>query len=135
MFPRRHKYNAKKHKVEVDGVEYEFSSKLEADRYVYLKGRENRGEISDLDVQPRFMLQDKFKAGKKAIRAIHYIADFIYLEEDQVVVEDTKGFKTPDYKLKMKLFLNTYQNIVFIEVGKKRKEFVEVAYDRRDTVG
>lgn len=38
-------------------------------------------------------------------RAVNYIADFVYQENGQKVVEDTKGFKTKDYILKRKLML------------------------------
>jgi len=41
--------------------------------------------------------------GKK-IRPITYIADFVYIENDQTVVEDCKGVLTTEYKLKKKLF-------------------------------
>lgn len=127
----RSKYGAKKTEVVVNGVVVKFDSKAEAERYDYLFMLEKAGEISDLVLQPKFMLQDKFKAGNKTIRAMNYIADFMYLVGDQVYVEDTKGFKTPDYKLKMKLFLHTYKNVIFTEVTKKGKGFEETVYDVR----
>jgi hypothetical protein len=38
-----------------------------------------------------------------------YIADFRYKDSSgRVVVEDAKGYKTPDYKLKAKFFLWQY---------------------------
>jgi hypothetical protein len=37
-------------------------------------------------------------------RAAHYIADFVYVQDDgTLVAEDVKGFRTPDYILKRKL--------------------------------
>ena len=38
-------------------------------------------------------------------RAVHYIADFAYMQDGEWVVEDTKGFKTRDYIIKRKLML------------------------------
>jgi hypothetical protein len=38
-------------------------------------------------------------------RACVYKADFVYIENGRMVVEDVKGCKTPEYKLKRKLML------------------------------
>lgn len=99
------KYNSKK--TIVDGIE--FDSKKEANRYCELNLLESAGEIKNLQLQPRFILQESFKYQGKTERKIEYVADFMYEEKDgQVVVEDTKGFKTDVYKLKRKLFLKKY---------------------------
>lgn len=37
-----------------------------------------------------------------------YYADFVYIEGGETVVEDTKGFKTPEYILKRKLMLHVF---------------------------
>ena len=58
------KYRNKK--VIVDGKE--FDSKKEGDRYKKLRLLERAGEISDLELQPRFLLQDKFKKNGKTYR-------------------------------------------------------------------
>ena len=42
-------------------------------------------------------------------RAVHYIADFVYKDKDgELIVEDTKGFRTADYIIKRKLMLWVY---------------------------
>jgi hypothetical protein len=102
------KYKAKK--TEIDGIT--FDSKSEARRYEELKLLQRGGAIKHLSLQPRFMLQEGFvniHTGKKE-RAIEYVADFMYLEGGKVIVEDVKGMKTTDYKIKRKLFINKYQN-------------------------
>ena len=38
-------------------------------------------------------------------RAVKYIADFVYDMDGKTIVEDTKGFRTPDYIIKRKLML------------------------------
>jgi hypothetical protein len=43
--------------------------------------------------------------GKVIERPCHYIADFTYMENGNLVVEDTKGFRTKDYIIKRKLML------------------------------
>jgi hypothetical protein len=96
-----------------------FDSKAEANRYGELKILWTSGEIGDLVLQPEFVLLEPFtdREGKKH-RAIKYQADFSYRTRQQpevVIVEDVKGHKTPVYKLKKKLLLSRYPNIVFKE--------------------
>lgn len=108
-------------KVCVDGIQ--FDSKLEASRWLWLKGLEKQGKIHDLQRQVRFELIPKqfeestevykrgakkglHKQGKLLEKSVTYIADFVYTDENgNVVVEDTKGVKTPDYVIKRKLML------------------------------
>ena len=103
-------------KIIVDGVE--FDSKNEANRYVELKLLEHTGHIKDLELQVPFLLQPSFKKNGKTIRAIRYIADFVYFDNDlkQTVVEDVKGYRTEVYKLKKKLFEYNYPDLVIVEV-------------------
>lgn len=88
---------------------------------MYSKQHKNNGDITDLKLQPKFELQPKYINNKgKTIRAITYIADFIYTELragdggiGKVVVEDVKGVETKEFKLKKKLFENKYKDIDF----------------------
>lgn len=90
------KYKAKK--VQVDGIT--FDSKREARRYCELRLLERAGEIRELELQKKYELIPK--QGKE--RAVHYIADFVYKDKSGAeIVEDTKGFRTPDYVIKRKL--------------------------------
>ena len=112
-YPKRHKYNAKKIKID----EIEFDSKKEAKRYLELKMLEKAGKIKDLKLQPAFLLQEGFYYRGKAIRQITYRADFEYVDEKgNKVVEDVKGFKTDVYNLKKKLFLKKHPDVVFKEI-------------------
>lgn len=102
------KYRAKK--TNVDGIE--FDSKREADRYCELKLLEKANEIRNLELQPRFLLQDKFKDKTGTThRKIEYVADFMYVDKDnKKIVEDVKGMMTDVYKLKKKMFLKIYDD-------------------------
>ncbi len=71
------KYRNKK--VIVDGEE--FDSKKEGNRYKELKLLLKAGKISNLELQPRFLLQDGFKKNGRTFRKIEYIADFKYIEK------------------------------------------------------
>lgn len=105
---RYSKYNAKK--TVVDGIE--FDSLREADRYCELKLLEKANEIRNLELQPRFLLQDKFKDKMGTThRKIEYVADFLYIDNDgKAIVEDVKGVLTDVYKIKKKMFLKIYDD-------------------------
>lgn len=99
------KYRNKK--ITIDGIT--FDSKKEANRWMELKLLERAGEISHLARQVKYELIPSQKIdGKVVERACSYVADFVYLENGKTVVEDTKGFKTPDYIIKRKLMLQVH---------------------------
>ncbi len=77
--------------------EIRFSSKKEAKRYVELLFEQQAGNISDLELQPKFPLR------VNGVLIGHYVADFGYLLQGKRTIEDVKGFKTPVYRLKKKL--------------------------------
>ena len=107
-------------KVTVDGIN--FDSKLEARRYYELKLLERAKEIKNLRRQVEFELQPSYIKNNKTIRAINYVADFVYYDSIQrrTIIEDTKGFKTDIYKLKKKIFEYKYPDLEIKEV--KRNE-------------
>lgn len=85
-----------------------FDSEAEYKRWQELRMMERVGLIRDLKRQVPFEIIPKFKAPDgKIIRQTVYKADFVYkdLETGKEVVEDVKGFSTPEYKLKKKLML------------------------------
>lgn len=84
-----------------------FDSKKEFERYKELKQLEDEGEIKNLRMQvPYQLIPTQTKADGKKERPVYYKADFVYEEPDgTIVVEDVKGFKTPEYIIKRKLML------------------------------
>lgn len=111
------KYHATK--IEIDG--HKFDSKLEANIYKRIK------ELGIKCVlQPRYLLQDKFKFGKRTIREVNYIADFcLYINNESYVI-DAKGMETPVFKLKRKLFMRCFdKDIVVIKSVKGFNEWYE----------
>lgn len=118
QYEKKSKYNAVK--TEVDGIT--FDSKIESKRYANLKLLERAGVIENLKLQPRFLLQEGFTYNGHKERKIEYVADFQYDRNGQTVVEDVKGMKTEVYKLKRKLFLYKYRDIVFREVDRWEEE-------------
>ncbi len=102
---KKSKYKA--NKIEVDGIK--FDSEKEAKRYTELKMLEKAGIITELQLQVPFVLQDAFEVNGEKIKAIKYIADFTYWENNELVIEDVKGMKTPVYSMKKKMFMYRYK--------------------------
>ncbi len=93
-----------------------FDSRAEADRYIELSAMQKGGIISDLVCQPRFEIIPKQKVDGHSFRAAYYTADFQYVRDGKVVVEDVKSVYTrqaEDYKLRRKLML--LHNGIFVE--------------------
>lgn len=95
-----------------------FDSQKEAARYSELRLLEISGEIRDLKLQVEFELipaqyepdtigpRGGIRKGKCIERACKYIADFAYYTKDgRYVVEDSKGFREEDYRIKRKMML------------------------------
>lgn len=101
------KYRNKKVQVDM----YVFDSIAESKRYKELALLEKAKKISNLQLQPKFLLQKSFRKNGKTYRKIEYIADFMYLENGQVIVEDVKGMETEVFKLKRKLFEYRYPTL------------------------
>ena len=107
------KYHNKK--ANADG--HTFDSKRELERYYQLKQLEKRGEISDLELQKKFILipsqrgpdtidaRGRVVKGKVEEKEVSYKADFVYWDvyNKEFVVEDVKGFRTKEYILKRKM--------------------------------
>lgn len=109
---RKFKYHNKKITTD-EGV---FDSKLELERWKFLKAKEEEGVIRNLQRQMKFLLiprqteavQVQLKTKVKFIERfcehpVYYVADFTYTTGNGLVIEDTKGFHTPDYIIKRKL--------------------------------
>ena len=98
-------------------------SKKEARRCNELTFLEKAGQISNLRQQVKYILipvqrepstevykrgerKGQPKEGKVIEKECAYYADFDYINRNGVhIVEDTKGFRTADYKIKRKLML------------------------------
>ena len=90
-----------------------FDSAKEARRYSQLLMLQKAGRIEYLRTQVKFDLIPTMKHGEKTLRKIVYIADFVYRDGCVTVVEDSKGFKTDVFKLKLRLFLQKYPSYEF----------------------
>ena len=106
-------------KITIDNIT--FDSTGEGLRYKELKLLAKTGQITDLQLQKKFIIVPEIrepdtvgprggvKKGKLIQSAAYYIADFVYYDKNgKLVVEDFKGFKTDLYKLKKKLMKYIY---------------------------
>lgn len=116
MRASRAKYGNKK--VEYDGIS--FDSKKEMQRYLVLKEAQEKGIISDLELQPQYELipkvteryiqhlKTKDKVCERTVQLpITYKGDFRYKKDGVTVVEDVKAsayMLDPKFLIKEKLF-------------------------------
>lgn len=110
--PKGNKLHAEK--VEgclMDGTPFTFASKREYKRYGELAMMAKAGQITDLQVQVKYVLipaqrepdyvdYSKSKHGRKVRgklleEELSYIADFVYQKDGKTVVEDSKGYRNP----------------------------------------
>ena len=103
--PKKSKYSNKK--TVVDGIT--FDSKKEGEYYCNLKLLKRAGIVKKIELQPKFILQEKFKKNGKTHRAITYIADFkVTYADGKVEIVDVKGVETQVFKIKRKMFEYKY---------------------------
>lgn len=111
---RRHKYNARA--TIVDGIK--FPTEGEANRWCELRMLQIAGDITELKRQVRFALVVK---GVRDKHVCDYIADFTYRDRaGRLHVEDFKGVRTAEYKLKRALMLACH-GVEIEEIGQERK--------------
>ena len=83
-----------------------FDSRREARRFAGLMIRARAGEIRNLRRQVRYPLT------AHGVAICVYVGDFEYEEREgvrwELVTEDAKGFETPEFKLKAKMFAAEY---------------------------
>jgi hypothetical protein len=115
--------------IVIDGIE--FDSKKEGKRYCELKLLQRAGQISGLECQKKYELipaqyetvetGEYYKVGERKgqpktkqvciEQSVVYIADFVYQQDGQTVVEDVKGYRDPSsatyakFVLKRKMML------------------------------
>lgn len=131
------KYRNKKTEGYDSGIEYK--------RSLVLKQMEQDGIISELRQQVRYelippiheteivQLKTKTKTVERCIqRSIDYVADFAYIRDGELIVEDVKGSKfivTSDFKIKCKMMFYFHKIKVRIVYGKKIKDTTTAAYE------
>lgn len=117
------KYNSRR--VSVGGIT--FDSMREAKRFQELNYLQKVGAISELELQKKYELVpaqyesyerygkrgQRLKDGQKCVeKAVTYVADFVYQQGGQTIVEDTKGYRKGTaydvFVIKRKLMLHVH---------------------------
>lgn len=108
------KYHARK--CTIAGIT--FDSRKEANRYMELSLLQQAGEISNLEVHPRYEILTGFEFQGEKIRKAEYEADFTYIDHGRRVIEDVKSevTKTPLFSLKMKLLKSRMKDVTELEI-------------------
>lgn len=106
-FGRKKRGKVSHERVTVGGIV--FDSQAEAERYRVLRVMENSGQITHLVCHPRWeIIPEQRPEGHRPFRPARYTADFSYIRDGKLVVEDVKSEYTrqeEDYKLRRKLML------------------------------
>lgn len=132
---KRIKKSVNKYKNAITKInDKKFSSKLEAETYFYFNILEKSNYISDLILQPKYILQEgfndkkyNFKEGKfknYKYREISYVSDFEFKANGKTYTIEAKGFPDQKYPIKKKMFIKKYGDTHhFIEIRKKDQLF------------
>lgn len=92
--------------------EIQFDSKAEANYYLFLLSEKKFGRVKEIELQPKFILQDKFEKSGKKWPAITYKADFkVTYTNGLMEIIDVKGAITKEFSLKQKLFEKRYPDL------------------------
>lgn len=104
---KRNKYGAKR----TGG----HASQKELKRAYQLKLMQRAGHISNLREQVKYVIipTQRDQNGKLLEKECSYYADFVYDRDGVTVVEDAKGYRTEEYKIKRKLMLYVHGISIF----------------------
>ncbi len=84
-----------KYNLDIKGIT--FDSQMEGNYYQELLSLQREGTVSEIECQPKFILQDKPK--------IVYIADFrVTFTNGEIVIVDVKGVETSTFRVKKRMF-------------------------------
>ncbi len=96
---KRSKFGNKK--CEINGEK--FDSEKEMRRWLVLSAEESVGLISGLLRQVSFEIAGGVVINGRKCPPRYYVADFVYQRAAETVIEDVKGYLTPEYRLKRHL--------------------------------
>lgn len=108
-----------------------FDSLTECAFYKYLEEKQLKGEISGLEIQKNFLLQDSFRMddGTK-IQGISYTCDQYYIDKNgRVNVVDVKGSEftiTEPFKLRFKMLKNLHRDWIYHVVIKYDGQWIDL---------
>ena len=102
-------------KTIIDNIK--FDSKAEAKRYTELLILQKSGIISDLKMQTPFIIAQACAINGRKRPPMKYLADFTYLLDGRLIIEDVKGKETEGYRIKRHLM----KSVLNLEISEIRK--------------
>lgn len=121
----RNKYHAKKAPGSLNFPEISnrsFDSQFERTVATDLCIRQRAGEISDLKFQTKVEL---------TAADIGWKIDFSYVEDGELIYHEAKGFETPDYRLKLRLYRVYGPALLRVTKGNTRSRVTREYYPSR----
>ncbi len=113
------KYNNKK--PEAYGRKWD--SQMELEFYEKLLEEQKQGQVVNIELQPVFLLQDKYIYKGKTIRKMEYKADFkVTYSDGSVIIYDVKGMIAQPFPIKWKLVRYIYNDLDFRCVRSKGRK-------------
>lgn len=103
---RKHKYSAKKVEASASTDGYSFGSKLEAAVYQLLKYREIEGSINNLQTQKHVLICGSEGHECNHKMKIESVVDFCFIDTKtgQICYAEAKGFPSPQWPIKLRLW-------------------------------
>jgi len=103
----------------VNGQKVIFDSLSEASRFDALYVLAKAKKISELTIQPKYLLMEAQTHNGVVYKSVSYVADFRYVKNRITYVEDVKSDHTrklATYRVKIKWFLSLYgKDLTFLE--------------------
>lgn len=95
-----------------------FDSLVERDYWIFLREKQDKGEVFNLEIQKNFLLQEGFRMddGTK-IQEISYTCDQYYIDKNgKVNIVDVKGCEftiTEPFRLRFKMLKNLHRDWIY----------------------
>jgi hypothetical protein len=102
----------------------EFASEMEMKFYRdYLIPLKEKGEIKEIILQPKYVLQGGFTKNGRKFLPIIYIGDYeVVFSDEKRITYDVKGLPTPEAKLKRKIFEKVFPEKVLIWIALSQQD-------------
>lgn len=149
--PRKKKAASKFGAIKTDHDGITFASKLESKYYIHLKEQKSLGSILDFELQPKYVLQEKYiivegkvitgsdpsfdkmkkKSKAKTVLPIVYAGDFLITHNDgtQTLIDVKGGILTAEFKIKRKMYMMKYPELPLVLMTHVEKYGGWIDYD------
>jgi hypothetical protein len=110
----------------------EFASEMEMKFYRdYLLPLKEKGEINEIILQPKYVLQNGFTKNGKKYLPIIYVGDFeVDFSDKKKITYDVKGLPTPEAKMKRKIFEKIFPEKILIWIALSMQDGGWIEFDK-----